>query len=515
MYSIEYTTTGGSSWISYPGQNLEGVTIVKAKEDDRIFARVSVDGVLNFYGSYCSALFSLLSTDIKVQAQIKRDGTTVVNGYLNLLGTWDIDNNTCELSFDVVDQYTPVFKLWDEDVSLTTLTSTISYSFDSSQITEELPKASYPNYSDLPPPENNYTYLGEDATNWIFAKQLIPFPADGWDYDQGLPGDGYPFWTKYPGFWSKQELNTQTVTDEFSGFFELVNVLYKLCTNSGCDFDETDFSTYLEDDSELNNIFIGYKKRVINPGVYIKEKQISLSDILKIMKAIFNLDWYLDAGDLKFKHPSELNFDLPDLTRYPAHDLTTFEGINWVAQKKVFNYSVDIPFKEIWNVESSNQVDFNGLPIRYEIESDQMVEFDLSNFQANFTELMNAQSENYTGDVSDDGFCIVACDASRVIVNRTGILSGDTLINGKLALSQLHYDHFKTGGRYFTSGEMNGSNATFTNVKRTREIIEISAPATVDDFIFSNLVKLSIGYCELISVTEYLNGDYAKIKLMY
>jgi len=513
MYDIQYYT--GTAWVTLPNVNLEGVTIVKAKEDDRIFARVSVDGSFKFYGASFDILYALLS-DFKVESRVRRNisqfANVIATGYLNLLGKWDIDNSTCELSFDVVDQYTPVFKLWDEKIGFKSLfTYSVMLSVDSE--TKEITFLRS-EYHEEPEAKNNWVFYSLTSTHWIFRKQVIGFYADGWDDDWALPDLSDP-WLKYHGKYSKAETTTQTLTTDYSHFYYLTDIINLLATNSGCDFDETDYSNYLTSETDFDNILIAHKKNVISPGEYVKDRSLSLSSFLKTMKALFNLDWYLDAGDLKFKHPSELNFDLPNLTTYPAHDLTTFEGINWGDQKKVFSYSVDIPFKEIWNVESSNQVDFNGLPIRYEIESDQMVEFDLSNFQANFTELMNAQSENYTGDVSDDGFCIVACDASRVIVNRTGILSGDTLINGKLALSQLHYDHFKTGGRYFTSGEMNGSNATFTNVKRTREIIEISAPATVDDFIFSNLVKLSIGYCELISVTEYLNGDYAKIKLMY
>lgn len=507
MFDIQFQTA--TAWRDFNAANLDGLTIVKSKEKDRIFSRVTVDGTAKFYGADFTVLLGLID-NLKVTARIRRDSVVIATGFLNLLGKWDIDNKVCELSFDVVDQYTPVFKVWDEKVSLTGLTSnTVTLEVDSEQKEVRLLRSEYPV---APTPENNYTEGTHTAEEWVYVKEFIDFPADGWDYDPALTGDNDP-WLKYRGY-SKETDTTQTVTRTFKYFYDIDDLLNLLCINSDCDFDPSDFSDYLLDDSELNYIQIAHKKNIISAGEIVKDKSMSLSSFLKAMKAMFNLDWFLDDGDLKFKHPSEISWALPSFTTYPAHDLTTLSGVNWSLQKKVYSYSGEFPFKEVWQTEVTRDEDFNGLPIRYNIESEQIIEFDLSSFQTNFKAILNAENDNDPGDISDNGWAIVVTDATDKITSKTGILSGDTLINGKLALSQLHDDHFKDG-RYFSSGTMNGSAETFTNIKRGREIIELTAPATIDDFNFDYLVKTQIGNCELVSVSEPCNGGFSKIKLIY
>lgn len=511
MYKIEYYT--GTIWDTLSSANFEAASVIVSKNDNRIFYRKEIDGILKFYGGDFSVLRSKIYLQ-KLEARIKKkkDSTVVAEGYLNLLGQWDIDNSVCELSFVVVDDYIPVFKLWDEDVSLSTLLSTAAnLEFNSSTKEITFLRSEYEN---PPLAMNNWVFYSSTSDLWIYRKQLIFFKASGWNRDWDLPGPPAP-WIKYPEGFSKKETETQIVLRPFHYFYKLKDILNILACNSGCDFAPGDFSPYLEADIELRFILIAHKKNIISPGEVVKDKNMSLSGMLKVMKAMFNLDWYLDGGILRFKHPSEISCTLPNLTTYPAHDLTTFKGVNWALQKIVYTYSDQPPFKEKWNVEKSMNVDFDGLPIRYNVETDQIIEYDLSKFQSNFGAILDIVNGHDPGDISDKGWAVVAVDYVNKIISKAGILSGKTLINGKLALSRLHNDHFKTGGRYFSFGEMNGSAETFTNVKRKREMVELSIPAKIEDFEFDYLVKLSIGNCEIVSVSEPCNGEYSTIKLLY
>ena len=178
MYSIEYYT--GSAWVQLTDVSFEGVSIVKAKENDRIFSRLSVDGTITFYNSSYSTLLSLLS-DFKAESRIKRGTSVVVEGFLNLLGKWDTDNKICELEFKSVDDYTDIFKVWDEEISLSGITNrTITLEVESEQKEVRLSRTTYPT---APTPENNYTEGTHTAEEWVFVKEMIDFPADGWDYD--------------------------------------------------------------------------------------------------------------------------------------------------------------------------------------------------------------------------------------------------------------------------------------------------------------------------------------------
>lgn len=509
MYSIEYYT--GTIWNTLSSANFEAASVVVSKNDNHIFYRKEIDGILKFYGGDFSVLKSKIHLQ-KLEARIKKDSTVVAEGYLNLLGKWDIDNSVCELSFAVVDDYTPLFKLWDEDVSLSTLLpKLIKLTIDSENKEITFLKSEY---HEPPLPANNWVFYSSTPDLWIYRKQLIYFPAPDWDYEDDFTAPSDP-WIKYSGAYSKAETTLQTVTRTFPYFYKITDLLNRLTAYSGCGFAPGDFSPYLEGDSELKFILISHNKNIISPGEFVKDKKMSLSGMLKVMKAMFNLDWYLDEGVLRFKHPSEISWTLPNLTTYPAHDLTTFKSVNWALQKIVYTYSDDPPFKEKWNVEESMDVDFDGLPIRYNVETDQIIEYDLSKFQSNFEAILNVGNSHDSGNISDNGWAVVAVDDFDKIISKVGILSGKTLINGKLALSRLHNDHFKTGGRYFSFGEMNGSAATFTNVKRKREIVDLSIPAKIEDFEFDYLVKLSIGNCEIVSVSEPCNGEYSTIKLLY
>jgi hypothetical protein len=509
MYSIQRYN---GAWVTLPTANLEGVSVTKGKEQDRIFARVSVDGTIKFYGSDYDTLISLISS-LKIQARILRDSTVIATGYLNLLGKWDADNSVCELGFDVVDAYTPILKLWDEDVNLSGLTyNQVILEVDSETKTVTFDRSIV---HDAPTPENNYTEGTHTAELWVFVKELIQFPADGWTYDRSGTGDNDP-WIMYEGY-SKAVDGTQTVQRTFNRFYEIEDVLNRLVTESDGNFDASEFSDYLGDDSELTYLLLAAKKQIKDENEYIKDKSLTLSGVLSLMKNLFNLDWFLDADDsdnLKFKHPSEISLSLPNLTTWPAHDLTDFEDLNWSLQKKVYDYQTDLPFKEKWTVERSRQEDFDGLPIRYDVETEQSIEYDISKFQNNIQAILNSVGDNDAGDISDSGFCMVAVNTSDKIISKTGILSGESVINGKLALSQLHEDHFIEGGRYFSTGTINGSSETFTNTKRIKQIVELKAPVNIDDFDFDALVKTSLGNGELISVSEPLNEGYATIKII-
>ena len=131
-----------------------------SKNDNRIFYRKEIDGILKFYGGDFSVLRSKIYLQ-KLEARIKKDSTVVAEGYLNLLGQWDIDNSVCELSFVVVDDYTPVFKLWDEDVSLSTLPSNAA-NLEFNSLTKEITFLRS-EYEQPPLPLNNWVFYSSTS----------------------------------------------------------------------------------------------------------------------------------------------------------------------------------------------------------------------------------------------------------------------------------------------------------------------------------------------------------------
>jgi hypothetical protein len=239
----------------------------------------------------------------------------------------------------------------------------------------------------------------------------------------------------------------------------------------------------------------------------------SIKQIFELMKVLFNLDWYISDNDnICFIHPSEVNQQLPNLTTYPWHDISS-----WTVQQRKLTYKSDeLPYKEVWLNEKTYEYDFDGYPIRYsEAISKNQVEYDVSQWQTNLKAVLIAGDTDAIRKekINDSGYVLIACNSSNFVIEKVGIYSTDeNLINGKLAITRLHDEHFKDGDRYFANGEMNNETAIFTNIRKKRQFTA-KLPAFISDFNFNFLVKTGFGDMKIVSITEYLDGKFTEINL--
>ena len=509
MFSIQIHI--GMGWIPLTTAIFEGVTIVRAKENDYIFPRTKVNGSIMFYSSDYVLLRQ--QTSAKVQARIMRDGVVELEGSLNLHGKWDSFVETCELMFINEDQYLPFFKVWDQEFTLPFLSaSTIKVKQKSKRKEVRIPLT--PN-TPRPQAENNFIYdiaaSGPNPTEWIYAKQIIETPSDGWINDlenpNYIPGT-FPIYIGY----SLASASIQTVTTAIPFFYKLSEIIKFLANQCGVEFNNPTICDYLAAKPDLTRLLIAAKDNLLNRTIFAKDKKLSLSKLLQIMKAAFNLDWYLNGGSLIFKHPTQNNTALPLPQDYPAHFTKSFKGIDWSTDKNQYSYSVDVPFKEVWETEPTINKDFDGVPITYDVVSDASIKIDFK-IQNNLKALMLADDGD--DSISNDGFCMVAVNNSNEVISKTGILTRESLINGGLSVSQLQNDHHINGDRYLASGFMNGVYTSFRNPKRLKSAAELIMPATVNDFNFNYLVETNAGACEIASVSEDVTKGSVKLKVVF
>lgn len=522
MYKIQVKI--GGSWLQLETANLENVSITKAIENGHIFARITVGGNLIFYSDDFNTLFNNI-TSVQLEGQIYRTeptATGVASGYLNLYGLWDFDRKVCELSFNVVDDYTMLFERWDEKDVTAIYYDVASVIVDSETVSLSIPATSIPGTGS----EHNWVYDGQTPGYKHYKKQLIEIPAPLWDCDEVLPTEtstidpltGEYLFPVYRNKYSRGSKVTQTVIRPLSYFLPVFDLLEQYLTNVNISINTATYCPYFSRFG-LENVMFAQKSRVLDNEAVASSKIPSLKELLEIYKILFNLDWLIENDYLYFKHPDERQQTTPSFITWPKHDLTNITGQNWAAQLNKLQYKTDEqPFKEVWNVERTNDLDFNGKPIRYtEGISQNQIEYEMSNFQTNLKAVLVAgDAESIRKeDISDDGFVVVACDGSNNIINETGILAPESEhINGKLALTKLHYNHHRTGDRYFSTGEMNEIQTAFTNIRKKTEVT-FKLPAFITDFSFDHLVKTGFGNMKIISITEYCSGKLADLKLEY
>ena len=527
MYKIQVKISG--SWVQLTTANLEACSVTKAIESGHIFARQTVNGKIIFYGDDFVLLEAYLPTLQQIEAQIYRtepSATGVATGYLNLAGSWDYDRKVCELSFNVVDDYTTIFEQWDE--SLPRIATTSIYDVKV-LLTSETMTLVITSTGSHPPEEHNWKWVSTFGNEHTYKKQIIYLPASGWENDEGLPDFGSTLWNG-----ETVTLNGEIYTDEY--LFPVIRYAYSKRLTNPTDVEITlenfnnladiledelaeididlpvNYCPYFTSDGELTNLMITQKSYLLSADKKPSSKRLTVKQYLDFFKIAFNLDWYISGGSLYFVHPSERAFLLPSPDNYPKHYIEY-----WGVQMDKYTYKSDeLPFKELWQVEKSYEDDFDGQPIRYsEGVSKNQIEYDLSQFQFNLAAVMIAGDADAIRkeDISEDGYCVVACNSQNEVITKSGIIWPDrNLVNGKLTISRLQDEHHRTGDRYFTTGTMNGETETFTNI-RTRKEATFQLPAFVTDFNFDYLVNTGHGNMRLISVTEFFNGKFAEIKL--
>jgi len=522
MYKIQVKISG--RWVQLETANLENVSITKAVENGHIFARVTVGGDLVFYSDDFNTLFDNI-TSVQLEAQIYRtepSATGVASGFLNLYGFWDFNRKVCELQFNVVDDYTTLFERWDEINTLVFALEVASVNIDSETVTLTIPSSAIPGTAG----EHNWVYDSQTPGYKTYKKQLIDIPSPLWDCDEALPTEtstiveetGEYLFPVYNDKYSRAKKTTQTVILPLSNFIPVFDLLEGYLTTLNISINTAIYCPYFSRFG-LQNVMIAHKSYVLDLNKTGGNTIPTLKEILDIYKILFNLDWLIETDYLYFKHPDERTQTTPSFITWPKHDLTNISGTNWAVELNKLQYKSDEqPFKEVWNVERSNDLDFDGMPIRYsEAISQQQIEHEMSGFQTNLKAVLVAGDEESIRkeDISEDGFVIVACNVSNNIINDAGILTPDTLhINGKLSLSKLHYNHHRTGDRYFSSGEMNGSQTAFTNIRKKTEAT-FKLPAFITDFSFDHLVKTGFGNMKIVSITEYCSGKLSELKLEY
>lgn len=226
--------------------------------------------------------------------------------------------------------------------------------------------------------------------------------------------------------------------------------------------------------ANVANLIIFQRSDVKNPDAFqnATKAETTLKDIIESLVVTFDVFWWIDADDnFRIEHVSaKSTSEYLDLSSIYADEL---RGTNIYETSQG-----DYPRRQkyAWD-ESYNNRDFDGRDITYSNACSDGSE----TFQAKWSTDVN--SIYSTDEASNAGFVLVAAvvdGSDYYIPSEEGVLTGEEIINGHLAWSNLH-PTYHTYNRPFATGTMNGSAKTFDSVKKsTKQVVSVNRFSIAD-----------------------------------
>ncbi len=205
--------------------------------------------------------------------------------------------------------------------------------------------------------------------------------------------------------------------------------------------------------NKLRNLIIFQKSDVKRPAVSgnATKGEINYKDLIEQVLNLLNCGYRIDDTVFRLEHISWFETDL-------GINLLSIDKKKQLQGTKKYSYDeTKLPKYEKFEMMESGSADFVGTDIVYESncvnnspENKKTVSVDKITTDVMYC-LENPSSQ---GDVSDDGFVIVACDPDYNVYYEPGILEANTTINNVLSWAHLHRDFWKHG-RVLKTGLMN------------------------------------------------------------
>lgn len=208
---------------------------------------------------------------------------------------------------------------------------------------------------------------------------------------------------------------------------------------------------------------------------------------------IFNLRYRIEGNDFRIEHLSYFEQDF-------GIDLMTPKNKNLLKGTRKYSYDESkLPKYENFEFMEAGSMDFVGVPIEYInncVNNDEENRVTINVDQIT-TDIMYAiENPEPDGNVSDDGFVLVACDSLNNIYYEDGILEANTTINNTLSWAHLQRDYWKHG-RVFMHGMMNNLSTDFLSIVPTIKQDKFTAKMgciEVNHFDPIDQVKAALGW---------------------
>lgn len=242
--------------------------------------------------------------------------------------------------------------------------------------------------------------------------------------------------------------------------------------------------------NQLNDLLVVQKSDFISPDSTNQATSgiITWQTLISETCIIFNCGWYIDSdGYVRIEHAKY--FEAYQLQN--QINLTT-ERAN--ANQELFEYDkTNLPQSEVWSWMDEVGPDFEGFPIKYDLnctdEETPEKAYAVQHFTTDVDYMHFAPTE-----ISPDGFVLIARDGTDAIQS-TSPVTGVVLNNGPLAQVTLQPSYY-TWRRILETGILNGVQTSFDSSIRRRKTKDLILIDCCKSYTFENSYALaSSGNC--------------------
>lgn len=311
------------------------------------------------------------------------------------------------------------------------------------------------------------------------CSQISPTPADlgyAGEWYMAQSRGGLTFWLK-TSYYNGQKIDTSNLIT-YKGIYVPDVIKYLLaqtCPDSFSspvlisDFLMNSTNPVTKIASKTNYLYLVQKSDAKRPSASnpATKGETSFRELMDSLYNIFQLWWYIDdSNNLVIIHQSEIEGHL-------GIDITINPYIKTTAHKNTVEFDKSLLFRyETWTFMESKGIDFTGTSIEYdELCTVKDSESKTKTYDISVITTDIGYIQTGIDKISDDGFALLAADASNNVINEVGVITGSDQLNGHLALSNLQ-DKYWRHNRILMTGKMNGNQETFISSQKIRKLSE-------------------------------------------
>ena len=267
--------------------------------------------------------------------------------------------------------------------------------------------------------------------------------------------------------------------------------------------------------SKVNNIVIFQKSDVKRPTATnnASKLEITLEDMLEVLKTMFNVKWRIEGNIFKLEHVSYYSKNI-------GIDVTSEELKKFFAGKKVYSYeSSKIPQKEIFKFKEQQGADWN-LEIIYSGCLSKDKKNEVTNIiDKAMTDIVFAMNNPEPDNkfVEDVGFVLVSTRKinNEYFINSEPSASGSRL-NNSFAWVQLFRDYHYYE-RPMKVGKVNGVTTQFITTIPTKKGERFAIPYNFCTYTFNpdDFVKTALGNGIVSSAKHRFKDYFLELELLY
>lgn len=257
----------------------------------------------------------------------------------------------------------------------------------------------------------------------------------------------------------------------------------------------TDINYVTNEFNKLTNLII-FQKSDVKRGNVSNNATKAMFNFKKAIVQIcdmFNCRYRIEGTDFRIEHLSYFETDY-------GINLMNDKNNNLLKGTRKYSYDESqLPKYENFEFMESGSKDFVGVPIEYInncVNNDEENRVTIKIDDITTDVMLAIENPEPDGDVSDDGFVIMACDALNNIYYEDGILEANTTINNILSWAHLQRDFWKHG-RVFMNGLMNNRPTDFLSIIPTIKQEKFTAKLNcieVKNFDPLDQIKATLGW---------------------